>query len=234
MRAFGSWWNNCPSAIKEISPKDCNENHQVCDYIVVKFDEFLIPEEIRIYETFNPGAIIGIWCYCFTIQKWKLLWRGDPEVCEKKSREFIVKFDPLPAHPTKVLKIEFNHSLLDYFTSVDAILLKGVKCIVLSEEDFFDITRLKKGPILQKLETVQFKPIQYEANQPSIGEFLKNDLNKFLVNYGLSNKNNNEINDVPASAACDNSKSILDLPVSVFLCFSMIIQFIHTFLTSSP
>jgi hypothetical protein len=209
MTSFGPWWKNCPSAIEEISPKDSLESHEVQDFIVVKFDDFVIPEEIRIYETFNPGAVIGIWCYCLTIEKWKLLWRGEPEVCEKKSREFIPKIRKISV-PTKILRIEFNHSLLDYFTAIDAILLKGTKCIVLSEQEFFDITRLKKGPILQKLETVQFKPIHCSESQ----EFFRNEeISKFLDELDLNKKNNNESHVVPAEN-CDNSKSLLDLPVS--------------------
>lgn len=42
-------------------------------FTVLYFEEYVIPDEISIFETFNPGAVIGIWSY--TIAKnWICLW----------------------------------------------------------------------------------------------------------------------------------------------------------------
>lgn len=41
--------------------------------LVLYFEEYVIPEEISIFETFNPGAVVRIWSY--TIAKtWLCLW----------------------------------------------------------------------------------------------------------------------------------------------------------------
>lgn len=126
-RSYGHWWSACPSAVTEYSRQNVPEN-PAQDFIIVKFDEYLIPNEdgVKIYETFNPGAVIRIWA--LTVEKdWILLWSGAPQICEKKARIFSPPIKKLSVG-TKILKVEFNHSLCDYYTALDAILLIGKKC----------------------------------------------------------------------------------------------------------
>lgn len=87
----------------------------------------------------------------------------------------------------RILRIEFNHSLIEYYTGIDGVLLTGVKCKLqvekpLSEQDII------KEMIQKKLATVQKTPSE------AIEEFLKNDLNKFIENVGLGSSKDNERN----------------------------------------
>ena len=63
------------------------------DFVDLKFKQALVPGEVKIYETFNPGAIVGIWALIQDEQKepkksttgqWQLLWRGKFEESKKK------------------------------------------------------------------------------------------------------------------------------------------------------
>lgn len=82
----------------------------------------------------------------------------------------------------RIIRIEFNHSLIDYYTGIDGVLLTGVKCKVLVENPQADAA-LSKGVIQKKLETVQFIP--QKTPSEAIEDFLKNDLNTFIEQVGL-------------------------------------------------
>lgn len=56
-----------------------------------------------------------------------MLWSGDPtKVLTPQARQF----SPTIKHinfPTNLLRLEVNSSLLDYYTELDAVILRGVK-----------------------------------------------------------------------------------------------------------
>lgn len=82
----------------------------------------------------------------------------------------------------RIIRIEFNHSLIDYYAGIDGVLLTGIKCKVQVENPLEDAA-LSKGVIQKKLETVQFKP--QKTPSEAIEDFLKNDLNTFIEQVGL-------------------------------------------------
>jgi F-box and leucine-rich repeat protein 4 len=85
----------------------------------------------------------------------------------------------------RIIRIEFNHTLLDYYTGIDAVQMTGTKCI--PAKRFIESPekqKISKGIIQQKLETVDFRT-QITPSE-AIEEFLRNDLNKFIENIGLS------------------------------------------------
>lgn len=74
-------------------------------------------------ETFNP---LG-----FTVQlsfsRWEVLWSGEPtKVLTPQARQFSPNIKHIN-FPTNLLRIEVNSSLLDYYTELDAVILRGVK-----------------------------------------------------------------------------------------------------------
>lgn len=75
-------------ADREISSKDQQDIVTFQDFIIVKYENYVLPKAIRIYETYNPGAVVRIFAYCCTVKKWKVLWQSIPAPVEKKSREF--------------------------------------------------------------------------------------------------------------------------------------------------
>lgn len=77
-----------PSTVEEFSSKDQPELVTFHDFIIVKFEHYVLPKEIKIYETYHPGAIVRLLAYCGASKKWKVLWESQPAPVEKKSREF--------------------------------------------------------------------------------------------------------------------------------------------------
>lgn len=61
------------------------------DFIIVKFQNYVLPKSIKIYETYNPGAIVRILAYSVIGKRWFILWQSLPAPVEKKSREFCPK-----------------------------------------------------------------------------------------------------------------------------------------------
>lgn len=74
--------------LKEFSLKDQHENVTFHDFIIIQYENFVLPRAIKIYETYHPGAVFRILVYCSTIRKWRILWNALPAPVEKKSREF--------------------------------------------------------------------------------------------------------------------------------------------------
>lgn len=76
-----------PSEEIEYSVKDQNRI-TFHDFVVVQYEHYVFPKSIRIYETYNPGSVVRILAYCDIKKVWKILFEAEPEVVEKKSREF--------------------------------------------------------------------------------------------------------------------------------------------------
>lgn len=98
--------------------------------------------------------------------------------------------------PTRIIKIEFNHSNLEYFTEIDAVVLVGKK-YTNNQSQFKNLLKRKqenyKGPIQKRLELqmVRFQP--KEDQDKAIQEFFRYDFNRFVQEAGLDN----------ASTECD-------------------------------
>lgn len=78
-----------------------------------------------------------------------------------------------------------NHSLIDYYTGIDSILLSGIKCVPPS---LLLKNTVIKGTIQTRLESVHFKP--QKAQSENMKEFLKKDLLKFMkdIDFASSSK----------------------------------------------
>ncbi|GAB0095762.1 F-box/LRR-repeat protein 4 [Sergentomyia squamirostris] len=181
MRTYGRWWDVAPSTMQELQPSNFLDI-PIHDFIVVEFEEFVIPQAISIYETYNPGAIVKIWGYFNTTESWQCLWSALPDLyVERRPRKFTPPLRRV-CQPTKIIRLEFNHIFLDYFTEIDGIVLTGRKC---DAREIADSRKSRKGPILRKLESVQFKLRQIENHNDILMEFLANDLGNFMKEAGL-------------------------------------------------
>ncbi|GBP53122.1 hypothetical protein EVAR_97126_1 [Eumeta japonica] len=123
MRTYGTWWDEAPSAQKAYMPQNILAIPSQ-DFVEVSFKLSVHPLEVHVYETYNPGALVRIWAYVSTTNSWIMLWEGEPEIIGDTPRIFsppIKKTDVI----TNILRLEFNHKLLPYYTELDAILLKG-------------------------------------------------------------------------------------------------------------
>ncbi|XP_067642352.1 F-box/LRR-repeat protein 4 [Eurosta solidaginis] len=183
MRTYGDWWQRAPSHIKEIQPQNLPKI-PAHDFIVVYFEEYVLPEEIAVFETFNPGALVRIWAYTIT-KTWICLWESDqihkpPQHIFNKARRFSPELKKINL-PTRIIRLEFNHSYLSYFAEIDAVLLGGRKVNVDSAQRLFDCyERQRKCSILRKLQRIQFRPNIRGNYHNHLREFFTNDLNKFI------------------------------------------------------
>jgi len=94
-------------------------------------------ESVVIYETYNPGAAVAIYAFDYTKSKWIRLWsifdernfcsnrkaraRCKMEKCARKFKPNLRRNDVF----TNKLRVEFDHSILDYYYEIDAIELIG-------------------------------------------------------------------------------------------------------------
>lgn len=115
--------------------------------------------------------------------RWEVLWSEEPtKVLTPQARQF----SPTIKHinfPTNLLRLEVNSSLLDYYTELDAVILRGVKerpMLALYKMPLIDINDLsdsedelldvggpfRQGPDnkLQKTGNGYFDKLPYEVN----------------------------------------------------------------------
>ncbi|XP_017063674.1 F-box/LRR-repeat protein 4 isoform X2 [Drosophila eugracilis] len=205
MRTYGDWWQRAPSATREIQPQNLPklETH---DYIVVDFEEFVVPTEVAIFETFNPGAVVRIWAYGLT-KHWTCLWEAtESDLARPKldSRRFAPALKKTTM-VTKTLRIDFNHSQLNYYTEIDAIMLCG-RTVSKTQNLLVKQHQLKQqlqsrtlvspqpeavgtptpsdgkgGSISNKLRTLKFQPNCGENGATKLHDFINNDLSQFLM-----------------------------------------------------
>ncbi|KAF7226183.1 F-box/LRR-repeat protein 4 [Nothobranchius furzeri] len=132
-RAYGTWWEQCASAPLPFrrTPKDFYSQ----DYVELGFEEPVYPTAVEVFETYYPGAIVQIMACSHnplsqnppTDVRWEVLWSGEPtKALTPQARQFSPKIKHIN-FPTNLLRLEVNSSLQDYFTELDAVILRGVK-----------------------------------------------------------------------------------------------------------
>ncbi|KAJ8669039.1 hypothetical protein QAD02_000298 [Eretmocerus hayati] len=127
MRTYGKWWDEAPSRCLDFMPQN-NDPIVSHDYIDLEYSKEVFPVRVSIYETFNPGSVVAIWARDEAGQ-WLRLWSGPPQIVSHKARIFSPPLH-LCNFKTKTLRLEFNHSLLDYYTELDAVLLIGTSELI--------------------------------------------------------------------------------------------------------
>ncbi|KAK3930588.1 F-box/LRR-repeat protein 4 [Frankliniella fusca] len=122
MRTYGRWWKEAPSGVKEFMPQ--NQGTIISqDFIDVTFEQAVYPFQVNIYEIYNPGALVRVWARSLQ-GKWALLWEGAAQATRPMSRIFSPPLRTIQ-FPTNLLRLEFDHSNLEYYTELDAVCLVG-------------------------------------------------------------------------------------------------------------
>ncbi|XP_046966254.1 F-box/LRR-repeat protein 4 isoform X1 [Vanessa cardui] len=148
MRTYGTWWDEAPSVQKDYMPQNSSLIPSQ-DFVEVSFERAVYPLEVAIFETYNPGALVRIWALGPT--SWMLLWEGEPEYAGDTTRIFSPPIRQIN-FPTRILRLEFNHRLLPYYTELDAVLLRG-----------------KEPPNLVKMKNnFAYTTLFYKKSQPTI------------------------------------------------------------------
>lgn len=117
--------------------------------------------------------------------RWCQLWSGPPQRVPHKPRIFSPPLQ-LCSFKTKLLRLEFNHSLLDYYTELDAVLLIGTSELILPHVGFKNrsLSALLKelgGTGSNNEDVHNLTPDHSKANNDLLK--LKNTLHKHCVLY---------------------------------------------------
>ncbi|XP_033231673.1 F-box/LRR-repeat protein 4 isoform X2 [Belonocnema kinseyi] len=183
MRTYGKWWDEARSRLIDYMPQN-NESPVSHDYIDVEYYQEVYPIRVSVYETYNPGSVVRIWARDGSGQ-WFQLWKGPPQVVPPKPRIFSPPLQ-LCNFKTKMLRLEFNHSLLDYYTELDAVLLIGTAELILPHVGFQNrslsiLLRELGGTGSNKQDIHNLTPDYLKVNQDL--KALKNNLHKHCVLY---------------------------------------------------
>ncbi|GAB1601035.1 F-box/LRR-repeat protein 4-like [Argonauta hians] len=155
-RTYGPWWKMAPSGPKSFGrfstpyPSD--------DFVEILFERMVYPIGIKVYETYNPGAIVKIMacdrlagtCVDQGEMRWNCIWSGSPQQCSEKCRIFEINFEP-PSFPTNLFRIEFHHKMLHYYTEIDAIKLVGYT----PDLEKYIISQMTTNPTVTSVPTIQ-------------------------------------------------------------------------------
>ncbi|XP_075237564.1 F box and leucine-rich-repeat gene 4 [Lycorma delicatula] len=140
MRTYGKWWSEAPSK-REVFMAQNFGSIISQDYIDLKFEQAVYPYGVSIYETYNPGSVVRIWAGLEN-NRWKLLWEGESQIVGHTPRIFSPQIRTIN-EPTCLIRLEFDHSKLEYYTELDAVLLIGTNKLIV-----YDTASLNNGPRL--------------------------------------------------------------------------------------
>lgn len=135
MRTYGKWWNEAPSRTHPFMQQSLGKIMSQ-DYIDLQFEEAVYPFRVNVYETYNPGSVVRIWAgvkHQEQVWLWRLLWEGEPQRVGHTPRVFSPVIQTISV-PTELLRLEFDHSHLEYYTELDAVLLVGTRKPIPSPE----------------------------------------------------------------------------------------------------
>ncbi|XP_050350921.1 F-box/LRR-repeat protein 4 [Nymphalis io] len=183
MRTYGTWWDEAPSVQKDYMPQNSSIIPSQ-DFVEVSFERAVYPLEVAVFETYNPGALVRIWALGPT--SWMLLWEGEPEYAGDTTRIFSPPIREIN-FPTRILRLEFNHRLLPYYTELDAVLLRG-----------------KEPPNLVKMKNnFAYNTLFYKKTQPAIekgsllNRVIASNLHENVLNRSVLSQNDKLIDRGP-------------------------------------
>jgi len=125
MRDYGPWWRDCPSGRVWRRPLPCPQPSapRGANFIDTKFEHAVYPFRIHVYETYNPGGLVGVWAGDCR-GSWRRLWGGQGEGQPNQPRQFSPPIQPTD-FPTRQIRLEFDQTCLPYYTEIDAVCLLG-------------------------------------------------------------------------------------------------------------
>lgn len=125
LRTYGEWWLMLPSSRKVNVNLPYNTPVESQDFIEFRVEKGVVPLMLRVYEVYNPGAIVKLLCYCYEKEKWVTMWKGEPQILPPEEVNcFTVDIKGIN-FATDYYRMEFYHKHLDYFCEIDGIILYG-------------------------------------------------------------------------------------------------------------
>lgn len=127
VRTYGPWWllhSISDRNFKTILPKERHAKSQ--DYVELQYEHEVRPDSLIVFETYNPGSVVRVLAFDRLKNRWRELWIGKPTRGNSSCALRRELPPPKPAFATRVLRLEFHHSHLDYHAQIDCVLLGGV------------------------------------------------------------------------------------------------------------
>lgn len=186
LRTYGTWWLN--SAAYQKSFPYCIPKDEVIsqDFLEVRFKDKVYPLELKIYETYNPGAVVKIFAYSYGNAEWKTIWTGLPQIGQSHPRIFKVETKNVN-FATDLYRLEFHHKHLKYYWELDAILLVGKSLLfsfqyILQSESFVvdtsSVTEMK-----EKIEKITLNEKQENNFSNGYFDLLPNEVFNVILSY---------------------------------------------------
>ncbi|XP_069676083.1 F-box/LRR-repeat protein 4 [Periplaneta americana] len=212
MRTYGKWWNEAPSRTPSFMPQSLGKIISQ-DFIDLQFEESVYPFKVSVYETYNPGSVVRIWAADYQ-NRWRLLWEGEPQHVGHTPRVFSPVIRTINS-PTKLLRLEFDHSHLEYYTELDAVLLVGTKePIATSEEQQvsnYDLIVPNIGKLTSQILQLNIHNIPPQVDIPnSFSSFLDEELPYLLKGTGDGAQINVASNKITPSSRTENFDCLPD------------------------
>uniref|UniRef100_H2ZMF1 F-box domain-containing protein n=1 Tax=Ciona savignyi TaxID=51511 RepID=H2ZMF1_CIOSA len=155
MRTYGPWWEKCesPKYKKDNRPRLFPFASQ--DYIDVVFDQAVYPWSIAIYETYNPGSLVRILALSIPLPlidgftHWEVLWDNPhPQHNLPTAARMFAPILREIKHRSRIIRLEFCHSHLEYYAELDAVELTGLTifCAFCADSDPTDEDNPEHAP----------------------------------------------------------------------------------------
>ncbi|CAN0300864.1 unnamed protein product [Lampetra fluviatilis] len=126
-RTYGRWWQRGAAPPARAPPA-----FRARDFVEVAFARAVRPSSVGVLEVYNPGTVVRILARESGAgadgkgPRWATLWSGPPRLLgANRSREFCPRIRR-PGFATELLRLELDCSLCDYYTELDAVVLRGV------------------------------------------------------------------------------------------------------------
>jgi len=196
MRDYGPWWTDCPSGKVWRCPLNSPKpSHlpRATNFIDIKFEHAVYPFRIHVYETYNPGGLVCLWAGDCQ-GNWTLLWSSvsnsgpSPSPVSQQPRQFSPPIQPTD-FPTRLIRMEFDQSSLQYYTEVDAVCLIGTQNPISLTAKVAALLPTTLSPILntivkRKLHILSQEPgavlraCEKQLSRPALNKFIRDTIRR--------------------------------------------------------
>ena len=108
----------------------------------LEFSIEVYPVRISILERYEPGTVIRVWAWDSSTKYWQKLWSGPPQCCKDSSIEQNLRlFTPrleVCKFKTCTIRLELNHSLTNYYTQFEGVLLFGTNELIVPKNSMIN------------------------------------------------------------------------------------------------
>ncbi|CAF0750487.1 unnamed protein product [Adineta steineri] len=102
------------------------QGHRAADeYIIVEFERAVFPDQIDIYETYNPGAVVKVSARNGNDNDWITVWETPSPHTEAHSRIFTVPCSNISSREINQIRLDVNCTAAGSWCEIDCIKLVG-------------------------------------------------------------------------------------------------------------